>query len=292
MRSFGDVLSSWPDVHGGLGEDEAGWIAQPPEVPRSILPGHGRVRHQQGVAASFIRRCWFPERGCDESSTCSDLRAMWEGAREDVKILPPPAECGRPTYIVTGASKPFRHGLMDENRLETLMFPGERWHKCCIIPPPEDSHFNAKPRMVCEHLKTVDRQKLMQEMRGWCGPHKCINPRDRCLVVDEEKIDGFKAEKKGDCPKACSKFCNKLTQKFECIYIGNEPKFPTEGSETPKKMFNENEQYDVFSLSTTAPEPPLEASESCAPVAAVFMPPPVLAVQGASRHKRWRSFLS
>lgn len=262
-----------------------------------IDQGGGTVHHP--VASSFIRRCWFPERGCDESSTCGDLRKLWEGGREDVKKLPPPAECGRPSYIVTGASKASRNGVMDENRLDTLIFPGEKWHKCCIIPGKPDPE-TAKPRFLCEHLKTLPRQKLMREMRGWCGPHKCVNPRDRCLIVDEEVDFGHVAKKKGECPFACKNQCIKTTQKFECIYMGNEPPFGEEGSETPKKMFNENEQYDVFGLASTAPEvapanpqegAPDTPQESCVPMVAVCFPrlPPLS--QGAERRDRWNGFL-
>jgi hypothetical protein len=189
-------------------------------------------------------------------------------------------------YIVTGASMPSRNGIMDENRLDTLIFPGEKWHKCCLIVNPEDE--KAKPRFVCEHLKTIDRQKLQREWKGWCGPHKCVNPRDRCLVVDEEKDESYVAKHKGECPLACKNQCVKLTQKFECIYMGNEPPFGQEGSETPKKMFNENEQYDVFSLSTEAPEP----TEACVTSTILWLPSAPVPSRGDARRHRWNHFLS
>eukprot|EP00439_Symbiodinium_sp_Y106_P054461 s5365_g7.t1 len=55
------------------------------------------------VDASFIRRCWWPERSCGESSACSDMRSLWENA-EKVDHLPPPAECENPKYLVSGGS--------------------------------------------------------------------------------------------------------------------------------------------------------------------------------------------
>lgn len=254
---------------------------------------------RHGHASSFIRRCWYPERGCDESSSCSDLRDLWEGARTDVKKLPPPEECGRPMYIVTGTSKVSRNGVMDENRLETLIFPGEKWHKCCLNAGKEGK---GPAKLTCEHLREVPRQKLAKEMKGWCGPHKCINPRDRCLIVDEEKEEGFKAKHKGECPLQCKKECTKLTQKFECIYIGIEPPYGQEGSETPQKQFNESEQYDVYALTTTdtsGDQPPQEnseegkemATESSMPLAAALLQAPPLAQRATTRRQRWSNFL-
>lgn len=290
MRLFEGAWGSGEASNGVLSQAEIGHHEFGPEAPGSVVwQGHPRNSH----TTSFIRRCWYPERGCDESSTCSDLRQLWEGAREDVTKLPPPAQCGRPQYIVTGASRTSRNGVMDENRLETLHFPGEKWHKCCIMPGPGGK----KPRFVCEHIKTVEQMKLHKEMKGWCGPHMCINPRDRCLIVDEEKIDGFKAKHKGDCPMSCKHQCNKLKQKFECIYIGNEPPYGTEGSETPQKMFNEKENYDVFALATTEEAPPptpstTETTESCAPLAVALLPVPAVARESTLRHQRWSKFLS
>lgn len=275
-----------------------------------VLKGPGseawQTLRRRGAATSFIRRCWYPERGCDESSTCADLRQLWEGVREDVKVLPPKEECGRPQYIVTGTSRTSRNGVMDENRLDTLVFPGEKWHKCCVIPGKETPLGPGKPSFKCEHLKEVDRQKLQREMKGWCGPHKCVNPRDRCLIVDSVKEEGFKAKHKGECPMSCSGQCDKLTQKFECIYIGNEPPYGREGSETPQKMFNESEQYDVFALQTedtsgdAKPEKNMEGeetgaekpAESCAPLAAALLLPPPMARRGTTRRQYWSSFLS
>jgi hypothetical protein len=195
---------------------------------------------------------------------------------------------------------------MDENRLETLVYPGEKWHKCCIIVNPKNK--TAAPRFVCEHLKEVDRQKLMMEMKGMCGTHKCTGTRNRCLVVDEEKIDGYKPKFKGECPFACQKQCDKISQKFECIYTGKEPKLGREGSETPMKQFGESEVYDVFGLQTiddsdqsaskldptkVAEKDPLAAStESCAPAeAAFFLPATVVPDPRATRHRRWNHFL-
>lgn len=271
---------------------------------------HSRHSHP----SSFIRRCWFPERGCDESSTCSDLRALWENSREDVEKLPPLEQCGRPQYIVTGASRTTRNGVIDDNRLESLIFPGEKWHKCCIMVNPNNK--KAPPRFVCEHLKEVPRQKLMYEMKGWCGPHKCINPRNRCLIVDEQVQKGYKPKFKDECPTKCKGQCDRKQQKFECIYTGVEPKYGEEGDETPQRLFNEKEAYDVISLQTSddgtsglaekpgdaeakvAETDPIKASteegpdEASMPLEAAFLAPIAQSDERAKRHRQWNQFLS
>lgn len=312
MRLLAGALGSLNESGEGLSHASDHEFEVGPEGSDSVAwPG----RHSGAHPSSFIRRCWFPERTCDESSTCSDLRTLWNTTREDVKVLPPPEVCGRSQYIVTGASITHRNGIMDENRLETLMFPGEKWHKCCIIVNPKNK--KATPRFVCEHLKEVPRLKLMTEMKGQCGTHKCIGPRDRCLIVDEEKIDGYKPKFRGECPFKCQKGCNKISQKFECIYIGKEPPLGQEGSETPMKLFSETEPYDVIGLggaddpaskdaidtAVDAAKDPLKTSaeeggepapekESCAPLeAAFFLPAPVAAEDRSARHRRWNHFL-
>jgi hypothetical protein len=230
---------------------------------------------------------------------------MWENIREDVKQLPPKEICGRPSYIVTGTSRTSRNGIMDENRVETLVYPGERWHKCCIITDP--SKPNAKPRFVCEHLKTIDHPKLHRELKGWCGPHKCTDPKQRCLVVDNVEDKGYKAKKRGECPLMCGRQCDKLTQKFECINTGKEPPYGHEGLETPKGRFGESEPYDVFALTTSVNSadaadldqgdlPPVErrgvSKESSVPLVAAFLVVPPLERRGVARHECWSNFLS
>jgi len=312
MRS---LVGAWDSL--GLGGDGGSHADHELEIGHEgsgtvAWPGHRRG----GRPSSFIRRCWFQDRKCDESSTCSDLRALWEGIREDVDVLPPPKICGRAQYIVTGASKSSRNGVIDDNRLESLLFPGEKWHKCCVIVNPAKKH--AQPQFVCEHLKEIPRMKLMKEMKGWCGPHKCIGMRDRCLVVDEVKTPGFVPKFRGECPMGCKGKCDKLTQKFECVYIGEEPKLGTEGQETPTRAFGESEMYDVIGLQTldnsdkssSTPDPsdeagkdPLKASteepgevevaNSCAPLeVAFFLPVPAVADHRAMRHRDWNRFLS
>merc|ERR1712059_93395 len=146
--------------------------------------------------------------------------------------------------------------------------------------------------------------KLMKEMKGWCGPHKCIGMRDRCLIVDEVKTPGFKAKFKGECPFKCKNKCDKLQQKFECIYIGSEPPWPTEGTETPLRSFGETEAYDVIGLQTTddsdksinivkdpneeaEKDPILASTESCAPLdVAFFLPAPAVPEHRATLHQR------
>mmetsp|Transcript_27138 Transcript_27138/g.51090 ORF Transcript_27138/g.51090 Transcript_27138/m.51090 type:complete len:294 (+) Transcript_27138:62-943(+) len=222
------------------------------EIPTEALNGTPSIAsgHRTSQPSSFIRRCWYHARGCDESSTCADLRALWDGNRQELDFnerLPPPMECGRPLYIVTGSSSAGRNGIMDDSRLETLVYPGEIWHKCCLKMPPKGETSPA-PKLICEQLKVFDRMKLMRELKGWCGPHKCTGMRDRCLIVDHVEKKPFHAKHRGECPSQCPGMCDKVMQKFECIYTGMEPKLGEEGTEVPTGEFNEKEQYDVYAL--------------------------------------------
>eukprot|EP00933_Yihiella_yeosuensis_P044801 TRINITY_DN40070_c0_g1_i1.p1 TRINITY_DN40070_c0_g1~~TRINITY_DN40070_c0_g1_i1.p1 ORF type:complete len:247 (-),score=31.02 TRINITY_DN40070_c0_g1_i1:283-1023(-) len=223
---------------------------------------------------SFIRRCWWPERGCNESSACTDMRALFD-AREDVSQLPPPGKCKQPKYIVTGSR--YTNGFMEGNRMETLEFPGEVWHKCCFQ--------EGSSKLQCETLETVPFHKLIQDHNGFCGTHKCNGYQDRCLVVDRQAGE-FKAQKRGQCPGQCKESCERITQRLECVHLGNLPKAGTEGgpeAEIPKREFNEPEDYEVFSLSM-----PLELS--------MFGPSsgfPLCSMteQRAQRLKNWSYFL-
>lgn len=257
------------------------------DIPQEALSHMPRSAswHHASQPSSFIRRCWYHARGCDESSTCADLRAIWDTNKEIIdsnQRLPDPGECGRPLYIVTGTSSPGRHGIMEDYRLDTLVYPGEIWHKCCL-KVPEKGETTPPPKLTCEQLQLVDRQKLMRELKGWCGTNQCIGMRDRCLVVDHVEHKPFTAKHKGECPKACPRECNKILQKFECIYTGMEPKLGEEGTEVPTGMFNEKEQYDVYALGV--------------PVAGALLGPPPLPISatggysGLSRQQQWSGFL-
>jgi len=188
-------------------------------------------------STSFIRRCWYPERGCGESSACSDLRALFD-VSEKVDELPAPGICKNPKYIVTGSRS--RHGLMETGRLETLEFPGEEWYKCCVTEGKDQ-------KLLCEAVKKIPHGELLQNHNGYCGMHKCIGSRDRCLVVDRA-VRHIKAKERGECPSGCSAACDKETQRLECINLGTEPEVAKEGEETPLGPFNESEKYDVFSF--------------------------------------------
>eukprot|EP00747_Dinoflagellata_sp_TGD_P168066 gnl/TRDRNA2_/TRDRNA2_193641_c0_seq1.p1 gnl/TRDRNA2_/TRDRNA2_193641_c0~~gnl/TRDRNA2_/TRDRNA2_193641_c0_seq1.p1 ORF type:complete len:247 (+),score=35.49 gnl/TRDRNA2_/TRDRNA2_193641_c0_seq1:112-852(+) len=198
--------------------------------------------------SSFIRRCLFADRGCGESSSCSDLRTLFD-ARKEVDEIPPPDQCGRVKYISSGSDLAYRHGVMDDDRKETTVYPGEEWHKCCVLK-------GSNPRLMCEKAEVVPRLRLVRKRGGFCGLHKCVGNHDRCLIVDQKEEKGLKPKKgeEGVCPKSCKEGpCNRVTKKLECIYLGDEPKYGHEGSETPKGAYNEPEAYEVYALSMPAP---------------------------------------
>lgn len=201
-------------------------------------------RHHPG-ATSFIRRCWFQSRGCAESSTCSDFRELFHQRAQTAK-LPPPSECKHPTYVVTGSR--YRHGFMEGGRLETLEFPGEEWHKCCITGAE-----GSQKKLVCQKVHVVKHGELMQKYEGFCGPHACIGDRDRCLIVDKTVDKKFKTARRGVCPQGCWTGCERTSYRMECVHIGSEPAPGMEGSETPLGEHKEPEKYNVFSLCDPAP---------------------------------------
>lgn len=241
--------------------------------PFVIAPQSGREfrRPQSGhlstAPVSFIKRCWFKSRGCLESSSCSNLRDMFKN-KEVVEELPMHTEhCKTPLYISTGTPMSGRQGYIEGNREETLEFPGEKWHKCCKI---KGASPDENDKLICEPVEVLDKMRLHNEFKGWCGKHYCTNPRDRCLKVDQhdevlKNPTGNRGKGMNKCPESCDKECNKSTFKLECIYTGVEPKFGTEGKATPTAAFGESEKYEVFSLAS-APDPlltiqlpPLEA---------------------------------
>jgi len=238
-----------PQCHSGA---EACGAGPEPAAARSGYPAEFRTGSRAwrsavvgggpGAASSFIRRCWYSERGCDESSTCSDVRALFE-AREEVAKLPPPERCKNPKYIVTGTR--FREGFMEPNRLETLEFPGEEWHKCCVT---EGEH----QKFLCQAVEAIPMSKLMQDYHGWCGAHFCIGTRDRCLIVNKVS-EHITAKKRGECPRGCPRDCQRDSQRLECVYVGSEPPAGQEGKETPVGgRFDEPLHYDVYSLRAPA----------------------------------------
>merc|ERR1711964_460587 len=127
----------------------------------------------------FIRRCWYPSRGCGESSECTDIRELFR-RREMTTRLPPPKECGRPKYIVEGATMRSRNGVMDGNDPSRLIFPGEQWYKCCLHDP--DGAVESNRRLTCEKAHTIPMEDVTRYSHGMCGVRQCTGMRDRCLA--------------------------------------------------------------------------------------------------------------
>jgi hypothetical protein len=154
-----------------------------------------------------------------------------------------PRKCEKPTYVVTGTR--FREPFMDNNDIYTMTNPGEAWHKCCDVGDKDN------PKLECEAVDVLSVNKLVNEHKGFCGPHKCIGERDRCLVLDPREED-YKAKKRHECPLACWKKCVKKTQRLECVYVGQEPKFGHEGDETPvfggQHGSGEPEQFEKYAV--------------------------------------------
>ncbi|CAE7939927.1 Rbms3 [Symbiodinium sp. KB8] len=196
------------------------------------------------VDASFIRRCWWPERSCGESSACSDMRSLWENA-EKVDHLPPPAECENPKYLVTGSRK--RFGVLGRRaRLETLTFPNEEWHKCCMV--------NDGKQMLCEDVKAMPPSEIVNQHHGMCGTHACMGADERCLHVDHQEEE-LTQPKKGQCPGNCHDDCIRSSERLECIHLGEiTQEAGTEGhnAQFVRGDFKQPEKYEVFSMSMPA----------------------------------------
>ncbi|CAL1157417.1 unnamed protein product [Cladocopium goreaui] len=212
-------------------------------VAQSVLlhGTHGTALHE---ATSLIRRCWWPERSCGESSACSDMRSLWENA-DKVDRLPPPAQCENPKYLVTGSRD--RAGFMQGKRLDTLTFPSEEWHKCCMI--------NSGRKMLCEDVTAMPFSELINQHHGMCGTHACMGADERCLHVDHQEEE-LTNPKKGECPGSCSKDCIRSSERLECIRLGmTTQEGGTEGDDAQyvRGSFNKPEKYEVFSLSMPAP---------------------------------------
>lgn len=193
-------------------------------------------------STSFIRRCWFAERGCNESSKCANMRKMFEHA-EFVKQLPGKKECKKPTYVATGSR--YKHGFMEDNRTDTLEFSGEKWNKCCFTGGDVDGK---NMKMVCEKIEVFPNSELVNKMDGLCGTKHCVGDRHRCFVVDKNVDKNFHSEKPL-CPLGCRDKCTHITHKFECIDIGKEAGSFKEGNERP----GEEGLYKVFSFAAPGP---------------------------------------
>lgn len=168
-----------------------------------------------------------------ESSTCSDVRALFYN-RKEVPKLPRGKACKDPVYIVTGSRH--RYGDMDAGRPESLVFPGEQWHKCCLSS-------NGKG-LQCEKVPAIEHGELAYKHQGYCGSQWCMGERDRCLDVDKVNI---KPEESGMSPSTCSKACAKARR--ECVHIGPEPDPGKEGNQRAFGPNGETEPYEVISLS-------------------------------------------
>eukprot|EP00928_Gymnodinium_smaydae_P009725 TRINITY_DN13639_c0_g1_i1.p1 TRINITY_DN13639_c0_g1~~TRINITY_DN13639_c0_g1_i1.p1 ORF type:complete len:437 (-),score=67.83 TRINITY_DN13639_c0_g1_i1:213-1523(-) len=199
---------------------------------------------------SFIKRCWFSGRGCLESSECSSLRFMFKDRKIVDKYPIEKKDCKSPLYIVTGSTMPYRNGFIDEGRPESVLYPGEKWEKCCRIkgkkPTDEDS-------LICEKTEVVDKGKLYKDWKGYCGKKYCMNAKDRCLKLEVQKETLKEHAAKERCPKGCDDECEKSIFSVECIYTGVEPKVGEEGEATPEAGFGEFEKYQVFSLGLPLP---------------------------------------
>jgi len=205
---------------------------------------------ERPLFSSFIRRCWYSDRGCYESSVCSDIHALFKH-RKKIDRLPVGAKCQSPTYVVTGTRH--RQGFMISNRLDSLEFPGEEWHKCCFEKSLDKKQ---PPTMLCEKLDTMSHDRMLHAHHGFCGAHACVGYRDRCLLVNKQTNPEFKSKLPGICPKACPHQCKRETYRMECIRIGEEPAAGKEGSEKIKVTKNKAEPYRVFSL--CCPPPSME----------------------------------
>mmetsp|Transcript_31888 Transcript_31888/g.58422 ORF Transcript_31888/g.58422 Transcript_31888/m.58422 type:complete len:294 (+) Transcript_31888:101-982(+) len=246
----------------GLGEECVPHKAleSPDADCHSRMAGGGR----SATRSSFIRRCLYHFRKCRESSTCGDLRTLWEKHREMVDQLPDPADCGRPKYIVTDSDLSLRYGVFgDKNRLETLKFPGEKWHKCCL----KKDEGGQVTGLKCQRTPVIDLQTLLQEHNGWCGVKYCTGSRNRCLQVNYKDEPNFRPDpkkcRKGikQCPKGCPSSCHRETMRLDCINVGEEPRYGSESAgvnssrqlETPTNSRGEALTYEVYALQ--APEP-------------------------------------
>ena len=214
-------------------------MASTSQVPniQKIMAAQSLLGHE---ATSLIRRCWWPDRYCGESSACSDIRSLWENA-EKVDRLPPPGECEEPKYLMTGSRD--RYGVMKPGRLDTLSFPTEEWHKCCMIK--EGS------KMLCEDVTAMPFSELMNQHHGMCGTHACMGANERCLHVDHQEEE-LTNPKKGECPGSCDKDCIRSSERLECIHLGmTTQEGGTEGDDAQyvRGESNQPEKYEVFSLS-------------------------------------------
>eukprot|EP00931_Biecheleriopsis_adriatica_P066278 TRINITY_DN40673_c0_g1_i1.p1 TRINITY_DN40673_c0_g1~~TRINITY_DN40673_c0_g1_i1.p1 ORF type:complete len:250 (+),score=52.01 TRINITY_DN40673_c0_g1_i1:112-861(+) len=230
------------------------------------LPAFCRAR--DSVHTSFLRRCWWPARDCKESSTCADMRSLYESA-EHVEHLPPPGQCENPKYIVTGDRH--RFGFMAKGRLESLAFPDEEWHKCCML--------EEGTKMICEDVQAMSNAELLNLHHGMCGTHACMGPAERCLHVDHQTED-LTAPKPGQCPQECDKACTRSSERLECVHLGEITQDPgSEGdhAEKVKGEYNQPEKYEVFSLSMPA---------------CWTLPPLPTAAKQSERKRAWRHFLA
>merc|ERR1719476_287924 len=154
----------------------------PSGISQAFIIGHDD-QHASSVlrptgsgATSFIRRCWYPGRGCGESSACSDMREAFRAAPL-VDMLP--EDCEMPVYVVSGSR--IKHGLKKNGILETLFFRDEDWFKCC-----------GDTTLTCEKVEAYGNTRLHQDYDGKCGGHPCIGDRKRCLVVDKMVDDDYR----------------------------------------------------------------------------------------------------
>jgi len=214
---------------------------------RAASGGGGGSRH--ALSTSFIKRCWFRRRGCLESSTCSNLRELFKTKEMRDELPLNDKMCQMPIYIVRNARVAGRNGLLDDHsHIPTMLYPGEKWYKCCKKKAESDGESD---KLICQDVNVIPALKVIEEFNGWCGQHKCENPRDRCLQLGTQE-EFVKEAKKGECPHACGGGCKKTTFHLECIFTGTEPRLGTEGksTSTANQFGDPPEPYQVIALNS------------------------------------------
>ncbi|CAD7943858.1 unnamed protein product [Amoebophrya sp. A25] len=199
------------------------------------------------TTTAFIKRCWYSVRGEAEGEECQQLRERFKNASL-VDMLPTDkGKCGAPIYILNGISPGDSKGSWyPSNPEETLEYPNEVWHKCCV---PEDDSGDGP--MTCQKVRLVSRGDVTGIYDDKCGTDgACSGYRDRCLesaTVAEYSEHGKVMEP--ECPKNCGARCVKTYMDRHCVFLGIEPKEGWEGFSQPlDPVSKEKLPYSVVDL--------------------------------------------